>query len=121
MLSLRLLSRFATLRDDLLIDYVKKTSILTLSNNIGLLDNQLKVSASLTSLLYCLLLTSVFGTFALLWILAIPSRLSVVGLGRCFCLLSPTKGVQQKMVQNKEVQKKEYANRDILYKPRYST
>ena len=71
-------------------DAVEKTLILTLSDNIGSLDNQLKVSVSLTSLLYCSLLTSVFGTFALLWILAIPSHLSVVGLGRCFCLLSPT-------------------------------
>ncbi len=25
------------------------------------------------------------------------------------------------MVQNKEVQKTEYANREVLYKPRYST
>ena len=74
----------------LLIDYVEKTSILMLRDNIGSLDNQLKVSVSLTSLLYCSLLTSVFGIFALLWILAIPSHLSVVGLGRCFCLLSPT-------------------------------
>jgi hypothetical protein len=31
-----------------------------------------------------------FAPLVLFWILAIPSRLSVVGLGRCFCLLSPT-------------------------------
>jgi hypothetical protein len=31
-----------------------------------------------------------FVLFCLFWILAIPSRLSVVGLGRYFCLLSPT-------------------------------
>jgi hypothetical protein len=69
---------------------VQKTLILTLSNNIGSLDNKLKVSVSLTALIYCLLLTFVFSTFTLLWILVILSHLSVVGLGRCFCLLSPT-------------------------------
>jgi hypothetical protein len=48
------------------------------------------VSHWLTSLLYCLLLALFFALFSLFWILAISSHLSVVGLGRYFCLLSPT-------------------------------
>ncbi len=48
------------------------------------------MSSSLTSLLYCSLFPLFFAPLVLFWILAIPSCLSVVGLGRCFCLLSPT-------------------------------
>jgi hypothetical protein len=53
-------------------DGVEKTLILTLSDNIGSLDNQLDVSPSLTSPFYCLLFTLFFSPLNLFWILTIP-------------------------------------------------